>query len=116
MIPVVIASIVAFVVIGFILARSTSSRKKQAVESLKAEKEAVGHYSILDLVTDEVDDLGLRSISGAEAIPPDVLLKVWKDAKPVRGDADTEHLAYVVAEGVTPADATAEDVTLTVLA
>jgi hypothetical protein len=115
MIPVVIAAIVAFVVIGFILARSASSRKKQAVESLQAEKEAVGAYSILDLVTDEVDDLGLRSISGAEAIPPDVLLKVWKDAEPVRGNTDKDHLAYEVAEGVTPVDATAEDVTLTVL-
>jgi hypothetical protein len=115
MIAVVIALLITFVVVGFVMARSTSSRKKHAVESLKTEKESVGHYSILDLVTEEVDERGLRSISGADDLPPDVLLKVWKEAEARRGSTANEGLAYIVADGVAPKDATPKDVSLTVL-
>ncbi|MGI9585922.1 MAG: hypothetical protein ACR2N7_10070 [Acidimicrobiia bacterium] len=115
MIAIVIAVLFTFVVIGVVMARSTSSRKKQAVESLKAEKEAVGHYSILDLVSEEVDERGLRSIDGADDLPPDVLLKVWKDAENYRGATPNDELEYVVADGVEPKDATPQDVSLKVL-
>ncbi len=112
MIPVVIAVVVAFVVVGVVMARQTSARKKQAIQSLKEEKETIGHYSILDMVNDEVEDLDLRSIEGAEDLPPDVLPRVWKDAKELREGAGKSDLAFVIAEGTASAEAGPTDVHL----
>ncbi|MDJ0792321.1 MAG: hypothetical protein QNJ71_10535 [Acidimicrobiia bacterium] len=101
---VIVAAVIAFVVVGVVLARNTSSRKKQAIASLEEEKKSIGHFSIVDLIDAEVTELGLRSIDGAEGIPPEVLLKTWSTNESVH-DCAHHQLRYVLAPGVEPADA-----------
>ena len=108
----IIAGIAAFIVVGVVLARQTSSRKKEAVQSLAEEKKTVGAYSITEMADEEIRDLGLRDIAGAEDLSSDVVLKVWKDAEDVRKDCARENLRYVVAEGISPAEAVVKDVHL----
>ena len=101
---VIVAAVIAFIVVGVVLARNTSSRKKQAIASLEEEKKTVGHFSIVDLVDAEVTELGLRSIDGAEGIPPEVLLKTWSMTDSVH-DCPRHQVRYVLSPGVEPADA-----------
>lgn len=111
LIVITVAGVLAFLVTGIVLSRITSSRKKEAMASLETEKKAVGRYSIVDLVSEEVDDLGLRSIEGAEGLPPDVLLKVWTTTASVH-DCEQSHLRYVIDDDVTPEEALPDDVKL----
>lgn len=111
LIVVTVAAVVTFLVTGIVLSRITSSRKKEAIASLDQEKKAVGRYSIVDLVAEEVDDLGLRSIDGAEGLPPDVLLKAWTETKSVHG-CDRARLRFVTDPDVTPGEAMPGDVKL----
>lgn len=111
LIVIIVAGVLAFLVTGIVLSRITSSRKKEAIASLENEKKAVGRYSIVDLVSEEVDDLGLRSIEGAEGLPPDVLLKVWTTTASVH-DCDQSNLRYVITADVTPEEALPDDVKL----
>ena len=101
---VIVAAVIAFIVVGVVLARNTSSRKKQAIASLEEEKKSIGHFSIVDLIDAEVTELGLRSIDGAQDIPPEVLLKTWSMTDSVH-DCPHHQLRYVLAPGVAPADA-----------
>jgi len=113
MITVVVAAVVAFVVIGVVMSRQTKQRKKEAIEDLKREKKEVGSTDIFSIVTAEVEDLGLRSISGADDLQPEVLLKVWKDnANVVERCDDRANLRFVLAMGVTAQEARSTDVTL----
>lgn len=114
MIGAVIAGTIAFIVVAVVLARQSSGRKKMAIESLKAEKQLVGHYDILEMVNDEVNDLGLRSIAGSERLGPDLLLRAWKDAAENVRTADHAGLRFVVTDGVDPSDASHDDVTLVI--
>lgn len=112
MIPAAIAGLLAFIVVGVVLNRQSSRRKKEAIASLEAERQAMHHYSILELVDEEVDDLGLREIPGSEGLPADVLLKVWRNAPHGASGCDREQLRYVVAPGMTPDNAGIGDVEL----
>jgi len=113
MITVVVAAILVFVVIAVVMGRQTKQRKSAAIEDLKREKKEVGHTDIFSIVTAEVEDLGLRSISGADNIQPEVLLKVWKDkADVVERCDDRANLRFVLAMGVPPQEARNTDVTL----
>jgi hypothetical protein len=107
----VIAGVLAFVVIAVVMARNTSTRKKRAIADLEQEKKTVGHYSIVDLVDAEVTDLGLRSIEGAEDIPPDVLLRVWSSSPDVQR-CKRDDLRFVVTADVEAKDAGFDDVEL----
>jgi hypothetical protein len=111
-IPALVAGLLAFIVVGVVLSRQSSRRKKEAIASLEAEREAMHHYSILELVDEEVDDLGLRGIPGAEGLSADVLLRVWKDAPHGASACDRAQLRYVVAPGVAADDAGLADVRL----
>ena len=108
----IIAGIAAFIVVGVVLARQTSSRKKEAVQSLAEEKKTVGAYSITEMADEEIRELGLRDITGADELSSDVVLKVWKDSEPVWRDCAKENLRYVVADGVSPVEAVVKDVHL----
>jgi septation ring formation regulator EzrA len=109
----IVVFIVAFLVVATMLSRQTKSAKKQAVEDLKAEKESVGTFNIFELVESEINSLGLLDIEGAQDLEHAVLLKVWSDSDDIVAScAGREHLRYVVAGGVKPADATENDVTL----
>ena len=111
LIVITVAGILAFLVTGIVLSRISSSRKKEAIASLEDEKKAVGRYSIVDLVSEEVDDLGLRSIEGADGLAPDVLLKVWTTTASVH-DCDRARLRYVTVADVEPGEALPDDVKL----
>lgn len=113
MIIAVVLFIVVFVVVATMLSRQTKSAKKQAIEDLKAERESVGTFDIFELVESEIDELGLLEIEGAQDIEHSVLLMVWRNSDgAIASCAGREHLRYVVAGGVKPADATEDDVTL----
>lgn len=103
LIVVTVAAVIAFLVTGIVLSRTTAARKKEAIASLEQEKKAIGRYSIVDLVAEEVDDLGLREIEGAEGLPPDVLLKAWTSTTAVHG-CDRSKLRYVVDRDVARGD------------
>lgn len=84
--------------VGLVLSRQSSRQKKQAVASLEAERAALGSHTILDLVDEEVEDLGLRSIPGAEGRGPDVLLRAWRDAPESIRASDPDHLEFIDAD------------------
>lgn len=99
---VIVASalgLLALLVVGVVLHRASSRRKKEAIESLAAERDALASPSILDLVNEEVEDLGLRSISGAEDVPPDQLLRAWNDADASMRAMDRSALRFVPVPG-----------------
>ncbi len=109
----IVAAIVAFLVIGIVLGRQTKHRKQKAIENLKRAKQEIEHIDIFVLVAAEIDDLDLRSITGAEDLQPAVLLKAWKDnLDVVERCHDRTGLQFVVAHGVSPDKATSDDVTL----
>jgi hypothetical protein len=94
----VVLTFVVLLVVGFMLSRGTARRKKEAIASLEAERNALASVTILDLVIAEVEDLGLRSIDGSEGVAPDVLLRAWKDAGERTKQLDRGRLRFVVAD------------------
>lgn len=107
------AVLIVFVVFGVILSRRQSERKREAIADLEREKESLAPVSIQALVDEEVADLGLRSITGAEEISSVVLLKVWKSSSSIIERCSSKDLLrYVVAAGIDPAMASEPDVTL----
>jgi hypothetical protein len=105
-------------VIGFIawairLSRRQSAAKKEAIAQLAEEQEQLSSFDIHALVRAEVDDLGLRTVNGAEGVPDSVLLKTWNQSTDtVNGCSSRDLLRYVVREGVDPTVATDDDVEL----
>jgi hypothetical protein len=105
--------VVMFLIFGVILSRRQSERKKEAIEDLQREKEALAPLSIQALAEEEAADLGLDLIQGAEGIPPVILLKVWKrDSGVVEQCQSNDLLRYQVKVGIDPALATEPDVNL----
>lgn len=110
---IIVLGVLALVVLLVLQSRKSKKTKEHAIEDLAREREAVGTFSIFDLVESEVQDLGLTKIEGAHNIPQGVLLKVWRESEPVIAECvDPSHLRYVTAPGVAPTDATENDVTL----
>jgi hypothetical protein len=113
MITAIVLAVIALLVVAAMLSRQTSKTKKIAIEDLKVDKENVGRFDIFELVESEISALGLLDIQGSHDIPHGVLLKVWSDGDHiVQMCAGREYLRYVVSAGITPADATEDDVTL----
>ncbi len=107
------ATIITFLVIAFAMGRQTKRNKQAAIEDLKREKEKLARTDIFTLVMAEIEDLDLRSISGAADLQPAVLLQAWRDNSDVADRcSDRTHLRFVVTDGVDPDTATADDVTL----
>jgi hypothetical protein len=105
--------VVMFLIFGVILSRRQSERKKEAIEDLQREKEALAPLSIQALAEEEAADLGLAQILGADRVPPVILLKVWKrDSSVVERCRSKELLRYEVRAGVDPTLATEPDVKL----
>lgn len=113
MITAIVLAVVAFLVVAAVLSRQTTKTKKRAIADLETEKENVGEFDILALVESEVRKLELTTIEGAQGLPQGVLLKAWSDNQNMIDSChDRAHLRYVVANGINPADVSAEDVTL----
>ncbi len=112
MTSIIIAAIAAFVIVGVVLGRQTAQRKKEAIASLKEEKELISSVSIIDIANEEIDELGLRSIDGGADLAPDVILRVWKDAPPDLRELPHTELRFVTEEDIEPADAPIDKVHL----
>ncbi|KAA3637836.1 MAG: hypothetical protein DWP92_07205 [Armatimonadetes bacterium] len=102
-----------FVTWAIMLSRQQSQRKKEAIASLQEEKESLRAFSIHALVEEEVADLKLLEIDGAEDIPVEVLLKTWNTNQDIVAKCRSrESLRFTTAEGVQPGNATERDVDL----
>lgn len=109
--PLAAATIViSFLVVMVLLSRMGRNRKRVAIEDLEREREAVKAPDILELVHQEVTDLGLDDIEGSEGIDPSVLLQVYR-----RDEVNCEDGAerrFVLVDGVEPADAEPDTLSL----
>lgn len=103
---IVVAVVVAYAL--FRLSRSTKQTKKEAMADLEREKAELHTPDIIELVVEEVRELGIDSLPGSEGIDPTVLLRVWKRD---RGGCGPDEGRFVVADGVDPITATDGDVT-----
>lgn len=114
MVPVLIgAGVIGFIAWAVMLSRQQSQRKKEAIASLQAEKEGLPAFSIHALVEAEVTDLKLSEIDGANGMPPEILLKTWTANQHIVSLCPSrDSLQFTIADGVQPADATEDDVTL----
>ena len=110
---IVIVVLAAFITWGVIASKRTSERKKDAIADLQVQQDQIAPFDIHALVTDEVNDLGLRSINGSTGIPASVLLKTWKENTDLVGRCPSRDLLnFVVTPGVDPSEALDSDVSL----
>ena len=100
----------ALLVVMILLSRMGRHRKQQALEDFNRERDAVKPPDILQLVQEEVVDLGIDKIEGADGIDPLVLLQVYR--RDVEICADGAEMCFTVAEGVEPADADQDTLSL----
>jgi hypothetical protein len=100
----------AFLVVMILLSRMGRHRKRQAIEDFDREREAVKPPDILQMVQDEIVDLGIDEIDGADGIDPSVLLQVYR--RDVGNCADGAEMRFTIAEGVEPADADQDTLSL----
>lgn len=110
MVPAIIAIGVAFLIVMILLSRMGRSRKQQAVADLEREREAIKAPDILELVHQEVTELGIDRIEGADGIDPSVLLQVYR-----RDEVNCEDGAerrFVLADGTDPSDADTDTLSL----
>lgn len=101
----------AFLVVMVLLSRMGRSRKRQALEDLEKEREAFKPPDIMELVHEEVVELGLDELEGAEGIDSSVLLQVYRRDEVNCEDGATKR--FVLADGVDPADADQDTLSLT---
>jgi hypothetical protein len=97
-----VLGLAALLVVGIVLSRATTRQKQEAIASLEAERKAIGTVSILDLVHEEVEDLGLREIDGADDVAPDILLRAWNDAPDRVRAADRSDVRLTIRSGADP--------------
>lgn len=91
--------------------RSSLTRAQRRVEELRRSLPPIDTPSVEDIARSEAEDLGLNDIPGNEGLSLQVKLVVWhrdEDLATRCGDG----LRYQIAEGVDPADAGADDVSL----
>ena len=100
----------AFVVVMVLLSRMGRGRKRQAVEDLERERDAVKAPDILELVHQEVVELGIDKIDGSDGIDPSVLLQVYRRDKV--NCEDGAELRFVLAEGTDRGDADQDTLSL----
>ncbi len=108
MIGFVIVGVILLLVATVVLSRMGSTRKKEAIADLERERAALHTPDIIELVNDEIRDVGIGDLPGAAGIDRVVLLKVWKRD---RGDCAHGSGRFIVAETVDPIQATETDVT-----
>ena len=113
MIVAIVLIVLAFLVVGVILSRQSTKTKKRAIADLEVERENIGAFDIFELVESEVNSLDLLSIEGSADVPHGILLRIWSSNEDIVDSCvDREHLKYVLADGISPEDATDQDVTL----
>jgi hypothetical protein len=129
-VEIAIAVLIAAVGIGIAMSRLTKVRKEFPELAEKAEKPkrmtkrqkrleqiraAEPEYvppSIDDLIAEEIADLGIARVAGADDLSPAVALKVYRRDTPDMETCPPEDRRFVVAEGVDAATASVDDVRL----
>ena len=86
---------------------SASRRQRKILAQLSPDPEIP---TLMDLVKAEVEDLGLEDVPGGGGIPPGVLLKVYRRDR--AENCSHDGIEYRLGEGITPDEATEEDVVL----
>lgn len=104
------AVVISLIVVMALLSRMGRSRKRQAIDDLEREREAVKAPDILELVHQEVSDLGLEDIDGSDGVDPSVLLQVYRRDVVNCEDGAARH--FVLVDGVQPADAEPDTLSL----
>jgi hypothetical protein len=101
---------IAFIVAMVLLSRMGRTRKNQARLDLEREREARKAPDILELVHQEVVELGLDKLKGSEGVDRSVLLQVYR--RDEGNCSDMSARRFVLAAGVNPADATQDTLAL----
>lgn len=86
---------------------SASRRQRRIVSKLEPLPEIP---TLMDLVREEITDLGLEDLPGAEELSGPVMLKVYR--RDVRDDCTHDAYEFIVSDGVEPPDALESDVEL----
>ena len=100
----------ALLTVMVLLSRMGRNRKQEAMSDFEREREATKAPDILQLVRDEVVELGIDKIDGSEDIDPSVLLQVFRRDEQNCEDDTSYH--FVLANGVKPKDASLETLAL----
>jgi len=101
---------VAFLVVMVLLSRMGRSRKQQAIDDLERERQAYKPPDILELVHEEVVELGIDRVEGAGEIDPSVLLQVYR--RDMVNCSDGAAKRFVLADGVDSRDASPDTLSL----
>lgn len=94
---------IAFLVVMIMLSRMGRHRKQQAIDDLEREREATKPPDILELVHEEIVELGIDKIDGSDGIDPSVLLMVYRRDEANCADGATKK--FVLADNVGAEDA-----------
>jgi len=100
----------AFLIVMVLLSRMGRHRKQQAIDDLEREREAYKPPDILELVHEEVVELGIDRVEGAGDIDPSVLLQVYR--RDVVNCSDGAAKRFVLADGVAGRDASPDTLSL----
>ncbi len=94
---------------GVQLPASASRRQRRVLETLSTEPEIP---TLMDLVNQEISELGVDQVAGFEQLSGPVALKVFRRDALTRQRCEHDALEFVVADGTDPAEAEEDDVTL----
>ena len=99
-----------FLIVMVLLSRMGRNRKQQAIDDFEREREATKPPDILQLVREEVLELEIDSIDGADGIDPSVLLQVYR--RDEVNCADGAAKRFVLADKVDAGDAGPDTVSM----
>lgn len=88
------------------------SKQQKRLEQIRAAEPKYVPPSIDDLVAEEIADIGIDKVPGAEGLAPAVLLKVYRRDTPATEDCPPEQRRFVLTQGVDAASAGVDDVRL----
>ncbi len=88
------------------------TRAQRRIEEFRASVPPPSAPSIEEIARAEAEELGLFDLPGAEDLPINVLLLVWRRDEDVRTRCDGT-IGYAIDDGISPGGATADDVRLT---
>ncbi len=88
------------------------SKRQKRLEQIRAAEPEYIPPSIDDLVAEEISEIGIDRIPGAEGLLPAVLLRVFRRDTPDADHCLPERRRFVVANDIDPGDADIEDVRL----
>jgi len=89
--------------------RKASRSQRRILEKLEPIPELP---TVMDLMREEIAETGVENIPGHEGLTGPVMLKVFRRDREVRERCTHDGYAFVVADGVEPAEATEEQVSL----